>query len=84
MSVASDLQDTIATNAATIKQYAAVLAADALDPKKTYSIDGETVSRNEWRKSITDAMQALADNSETLQKLIVQQQPYFISTRHRV
>jgi len=84
MSVASDLTDAIATNAATIKQYATILAADALAPKTSYTLDGESCSRNEWRKSLTDAMQALADNNEMLQKLINQQAPYAVSTRVRV
>lgn len=44
---------TYADNLATIRDnYAAALAADSVSPQPSYSIDGKSVSRNEWRDSL--------------------------------
>jgi len=83
VSVISDLTTTIETNCTAIKEYAARLAEDSLNPQTSYSIDGESVSRNEWRTSIADIIKSLTEANMSLQELIIQQQPYIIRTRHR-
>ncbi len=46
--MATDLE-----NLATIKSnYLAALAADSTNPKKSYSIDGQSVNRDAWRESL--------------------------------
>jgi soluble cytochrome b562 len=66
---------TVAENLTTaIAGYAAALAADSVSPQASYSLDGKSVSRNEWR----EGLQKLIDN---LQKTINQQTPYIVSTR---
>ena len=52
----------------------AALAADAVSPQPSYTINGKSVSRNEWRTSL---IQASAD----LKKQINMYQPYIIRTR---
>jgi hypothetical protein len=52
-----------------IAGWAAALAADALDPQPSYSLDGEQVSRAEWRTAlvanIKDANAAIAELDST-------------------
>lgn len=84
MSVTTDLQTAIESNANAIKQYAARLAEDSLDPKKSYTLDGEAVDRNAWRAGISDIIAKLAAANAQLQALLNQQDPYVISTRHYV
>ena len=84
MSVASDLQAAIASNANAIASYSAKLAVEAVAPKASYDIDGEMVSYNDWRRSILDMIKGLAETNAALQQLLNSMQPYAISTRHRV
>lgn len=49
--------------------YLAALLADAVNPKPDYSIDGQTVSRAQWRDSLLRSI-------ETLNKLELMFAPY--------
>lgn len=84
MSALPDLQAAINSNSEAIKEYAERLAEDALSPKSSYSIDGESVSRNEWRASLYQAIESLTKSNMEIFKLINAIQPYWISTRHVV
>jgi hypothetical protein len=51
------------TNAASLAEQKsnllAALLADSLKPKPDYSIDGQTVSRSQWRKSLLDGIKEI-------------------------
>jgi hypothetical protein len=64
----SDLQ-----NAANL--YEQALAADAVSPQPSYALDGQSVSRNEWRAGL---MKMIIDLNKTINAL----NPYVISTRN--
>ncbi len=59
---------------ATIAGYAAALAADAANPQPSYTKDGQTVSRNEWRESLQRMITELS-------KAVNGQSPYIVSTK---
>ena len=84
MSALSDLQATLESNATAIKEYAERLADDALAPKASYSIDGESVSRNEWRTSLLEAIERLTKANVAIMQLINNMKPNYIATRHLV
>lgn len=50
--MADTLQDALNSSIAALARYNAVLAQDALNPLESYSIDGESSTRNEWRAGI--------------------------------
>jgi len=52
------------------------LAADAVNPQPSYSVNGKQVSRNEYRTSLIEAL-------EGLKKQVQAYQPYIIRTAHR-
>ncbi|MBP3956464.1 hypothetical protein J8F10_14380 [Gemmata sp. G18] len=58
----------------TIAGYATALAADSVNPQPTYTLDGKTVSRNEWREGLARLITAL-------QKTVNAQSPYVVSTK---
>lgn len=43
------------------------LADDAVNPKPDYSIDGQTVSRVAWRKSLTDTIEGLGKAAQAIE-----------------
>lgn len=51
------------------------LATDAANPQPSYSLNGKSVSRNEWRTSLIEAL-------EGLKRQVNQYQPYIVRTRH--
>lgn len=53
------------------------LAADSVNPQATYTLDGLTVSQNEWRENLTNTIAAL-------KKQVNQYQPYIIRTAQRL
>ena len=57
-----------------IAGYAVALAADALNPAPSYSLDGKSVSRNEWREGL---QRMIVELQKTLNAL----HPYIVSTR---
>ena len=59
---------------ATIAGYATALAADSVSPQPSYTLDGKSVSRNEWR----EGLQRLID---ALQKTVNAMSPYVVSTK---
>ncbi len=59
---------------AAIAGYASRLALDSVNPQPSYSLDGKSVSRNEWR----EGMQRLIDS---LAKTINALNPYVVSTK---
>lgn len=67
MSVASDLSTAIAG-------YAAALAADSVSPQPSYTLDGKSVSRNEWREGLQRMI-------VELQKTVNALSPYIVSTK---
>ncbi len=58
----------------TIAGYATALAADSDSPQPSYTLDGKSVSRNEWR----EGLQRLID---ALQKTVNRMTPYVVSTK---
>lgn len=58
----------------TIAGYAAALAADSVAPQASYTLDGKSASRNEWR----EGLQKLID---ALQATVNGMAPYRIVTR---
>ena len=54
--------------------YQAALAADALNPQPTYSLDGQMVDRNKWRESMFKMCM-------DLQQLINATNPYIVRTK---
>lgn len=67
MAVLTDLQTAVSG-------YAAALAADASSPQPSYSIDGQSVSRQEWRDG---TLKMIIE----LNKVIVALDPYVIATK---
>jgi hypothetical protein len=58
----------------TIAGYATALAADSVSPQPSYTLDGKSVSRNEWRESLERLMEAL-------QKQVNALSPYCVVSR---
>ncbi len=66
---------TVAENiAVAIAGYAVALAADSVSPQPSYSLDGKSVSRNEWREGLTKLITELS-------KIANAQAPYVVSTK---
>lgn len=80
----SDLHTALSNIDAAIAGYAAALAADSLAPKASYNVDGEAVSRNEWRLSLSKTIDELTAANTGLQQLINQRQPFIYRQRHRL
>ena len=59
---------------AAIQGLESALAADSANPQPTYSLNGKTVSRTEWRTSLIQAL-------EGLKQQVNQYVPYIIRTR---
>lgn len=59
---------------AAIQGLESALAADSSNPQPTYSLNGKTVSRTEWRTSLIQAL-------EGLKQQVNQYVPYIIRTR---
>ena len=57
-----------------LNNYQSALAADSVSPQPSYSLDGQTVSRNEWRDSLLRAI-------VQLQQTINAQNPYIVRTK---
>lgn len=72
----------IALNDSNIAAYQAALAADAANPLKTYSKDGESLDRDGWRKGIMDGIEELRNMNVELQKMRNMAAPYVVRTRH--
>lgn len=66
---------TVAENlTTTIAGYAAALAADSANPQASYTLDGKSVSRNEWREG-------LARMIDALQATLNARAPYIVQTK---
>lgn len=50
------------------------LAADSANPQPTYTLNGKTVQRSEWRESLVRALEGLKKQQQAYQ-------PYLIRTR---
>ncbi len=72
----------IALNESIIAGYQAALLADSADPKKTYTKDGESLSRNEWRAGLIEAVASLTGLNVEMQKILNGLDPYVLRTRH--
>lgn len=59
-----------------IAGYASALAADSIDPKESYSLDGENVTRNEWRAGIGQLIGELTKDRLQLQKDLNARKPF--------
>ena len=57
-----------------LNNYQSALAADSANPQPSYSLDGQSVSRNEWRDSLLKAI-------VQLQQTINAQNPYIVRTK---
>lgn len=53
----------------------AALAADAANPQPSYTLDGKSVQRSEWRTSLMDAIEAMKRHVNAYQ-------PYLVRTRY--
>ena len=53
--------------------YAAALEEDAINPQPNYSLDGESIDRVSWRKSLFDMIKDLDEK-------IIQLQPFELRT----
>jgi hypothetical protein len=60
----------------TLDNYAKALAADSINPQPSYTMDGKSVQRNEWRRLMLEAMRELAG-------LISGLSPYWVETRFK-
>lgn len=47
----------------TIAQWSAALQADSVSPQPSYSLDGKSVSRNEWRTAL---LKQIADGQDVI------------------
>lgn len=74
-----DIAAQIEANNTLIALWQAELAAD--DLKKSYSKDGETLNRNEWRQGLIDGIAKLTQLNAELQRQAIRQAPYRIRTR---
>jgi len=81
MAALTDLQAAYDANAAAIAGYAAALAADALSPLESYSLDGENVTANEWRAGLAAMIRDLTEANKDIMAAINAQSPWQISTR---
>jgi hypothetical protein len=81
VSVYTDLEAAIESNATAISGYAAALAADSIDPLESYSLDGENVSRESWRAGLADMISKLNEQTNELRKTLNRMRPFVISTR---
>lgn len=79
---AAQIEAQIASNATSIAGYQAALEADSANPLKTYSKDGESLSRNEWRAGLIAAVKELVELNAELQGMLNRVQPYILRTRH--
>lgn len=84
MSVQSDLEAAIVSMATAKAGYAAALATDSIDPKESYSLDGENVSRESWREGLMRMIEGLDKEILNTQKTINGLNPYWISTQQRL
>lgn len=78
---AADLQARLADLDAVMAGYAAKLAALALDPKPSYSLDGDGLDREKWREHL---LKGIKDASEAQTALIAAynaQNPYWLPSR---
>lgn len=81
MSVATDLQAAIESNASAIAGYAAALAADSASPLSGYTLDSESVPREAWRLSLSEQIARLTAANVALQDALNRQTPWLVSTR---
>jgi hypothetical protein len=81
VSLQSDLQQQITDALDLIASWNGALLADALNPQKDYSLDGESVSRVAWRAGLMDNIKAAREGILETQQLINSLSPYSISTR---
>lgn len=79
--VIETLTESITTKVLLIAAYEAALTEDAIAPKATYTRDGETIYRNEWRQSLLTAITTLRKEIEEIQKLVNQLEPYRVRTK---
>lgn len=66
---------------AVIENYGAKLEALSLDPKPSYSLDGETFDREKWRDHLMKGIQDATELQLALVAAFNAQHPYFVSTR---
>jgi hypothetical protein len=59
--MAASVTETLQTLKQAYADYAAALAADALDPDPSWKLEGEEEKRNEWRTSICEQMKCLRE-----------------------
>ena len=81
MAFSAALQAQLDNLDAVITGYSAKLAAMAADPKPSYSLDGESFDRNQFREHL---LKGIRDASETREQLVKEwnrRHPYAISTR---
>lgn len=81
MSVQTDLQAAIASTTAAIAGYAQALAADAINPEESYSLDGENVTRAEWRAGLAGMIKSLNEEVIAMQQTLNQLTPYWTATK---
>jgi hypothetical protein len=84
VSAQSDIQASINSIAEAIAGYAAALATDSINPRESYSLDGENVSRESWRTGIAGMIRDLRTEMDELQITLNNISPYVIRTRHRL
>jgi hypothetical protein len=70
MAEADDLRLALKSNASAISRYTRILNEDAIDPKPGYSLDGETVNRDQWREGIAAILDKLMEQRRKLKLLI--------------
>ncbi len=75
--MASDLQNLTAARSSLIASLAAEAAyQEGYGPQPSYTLDGESYQKTEWREAVTRKI-------ETLDKLIQNRRPFIIRSRAR-
>lgn len=77
----TDVEDRITLTSSVISRYLADLNADALAPFKSYSLNGETTTQNEWRAGIAKIVSDLQKTLEADIALRNRLRPYEVRTR---
>lgn len=64
-----------------IAGYASALAADSVNPLESYSLDGENVTRAEWRTGLGSLIESLSRNRLQIQKDLNARKPFQVGIR---
>ncbi len=81
MAFPETLQTQLDSLDAVITGYTAKLAALAADPKPTYSLDGESYDRNQFREHLLKGIKDASEAREQLIKEYNRRKPFWITTR---